>query len=425
MITLIRQPNGYIYLYCHQGFGDNPLKISTKLQVPENLWDNNTRRPTDKKYTWKGKIVTTELNRLSGILEDAIAECRRENITGHDDIKKRYADKAKIVYSFGQKVVIDFLKYFEEYVEGLKENGNKNWKFYQTSLNMIKEYFGHKKPSFLAIDMKFYNSFSSHLKKKNLSVNSISNVWKHIKVVMKRAKEIDKLHSNEDYARFERHREQTDSIYLTLKELDDIYNLKLTGHLDKARDYFIVGAFTGLRFADWDRVSNSAIKDGILSIRSQKTNELSLIPIHYYVQNILNKYNGTLPEKPSNQKMNEYIKLVAEKAKIKEIIEVRTSQGDNKVFTKFEKHELVTTHTARRSLATNLVLKGVSPYVIMKITGHKQLDTFETYVRLNELNALIEVKDLDFFKPPKEPKKKKARKKKETDENAGKSSTTE
>lgn len=413
MISLIREPNGYIYMYCHQGFRDNPLKISTKIQVPENLWDKTTRRPTDKKLVWKGKNVTNELNRLAGLLEDAIAECGRENITSADDIKKKFGDKAKIVYSFGQVVVIDFLKYFENYVDNLKADGDKNWKFYQTSLNMLKEFFGKKKPSFQMIDMKFYGSFNSHLKSKKLAVNSISNVWKHIKVVMKRSQEVDKLHTNNDYTRFERHREQTDSIYLTLAELDAIFNAELTGHLDKARDYFIVGAFTGLRFADWDRVSASAVKDGVLSLRSQKTNELSHIPIHHYVQKILDKYNGTLPEKPSNQKMNAYVKLVAEKAEINEEVEIRTSQGDERVFEKFKKHKLVTTHTARRSLATNLILKGVSPYVIMKITGHKQLDSFETYVRLKELNALIELKDLDFFKPPKPPKVKRERKKKE------------
>ncbi len=413
MITLIRQQNGYIYMYCHQGFGDNPLKISTKIYVPENSWDSTTRRPTDKKYMWKGKNVTTELNRLSGLLEDAIAECGKENITSADIIKQRFGEKAKIVYGFrGEVVVIDFLTYFENYVKKLKEDNDNNWKFYQTSLNRLKEYFGKKKPSFQAIDMKFYEDFTKHLEKKGLSVNSISVQWKHIKVIMKRSLEIDKLHSNDVYKRFERHREQTDSIYLTLTELDAIYNLELTGHLDKARDYFIVGAFTGLRYSDWDRVSTSAIKDGVLSLRSQKTNEISHIPIHPYVQKILEKYNGTLPEKPSNQKINDYIKIVAEKAEIKETIEIKTGKG-LKGFETFKKHELVTSHTARRSLATNLVLKGVSPYVIMKITGHKQLDSFETYVRLKELNALIELKDLDFFKPPKPPKVKRVRKKKE------------
>jgi integrase len=62
-----------------------------------------------------------------------------------------------------------------------------------------------------------------------------------------------------------------------------------------------------------------------------------------------------------------------------------------------EKYELVTTHTARRSLATNLILRGVSPYVVMKVTGHKSLSSFETYVRLQELEAMIQLKNLDFF----------------------------
>ena len=54
-------------------------------------------------------------------------------------------------------------------------------------------------------------------------------------------------------------------------------------------------------------------------------------------------------------------------------------------------------HTARRSLATNLVLRGVSPYVVMKVTGHKSLSSFERYVRLQELEAVMELKNLSFF----------------------------
>ena len=62
------------------------------------------------------------------------------------------------------------------------------------------------------------------------------------------------------------------------------------------------------------------------------------------------------------------------------------------------KYALVSTHTARRSFATNLVLAGTSPYLIMKITGHKSLPSFEKYIRLDELDASNQLKQIDFFK---------------------------
>lgn len=96
--------------------------------------------------------------------------------------------------------------------------------------------------------------------------------------------------------------------------------------------------------------------------------------------------------------MNDYIKIVAMKAEIEDIIETRITKGGKKVVNQRRKYDLVTTHTARRSLATNLVLQGVSPYVVMKITGHKSLESFERYVRLRELEAGSELRALKFFK---------------------------
>ena len=62
-----------------------------------------------------------------------------------------------------------------------------------------------------------------------------------------------------------------------------------------------------------------------------------------------------------------------------------------------EKYEVVTTNTARRSLASNLILRGVSSYVVMKVTGHKSIFSFERYGRLQELETANELKSLDFF----------------------------
>lgn len=97
--------------------------------------------------------------------------------------------------------------------------------------------------------------------------------------------------------------------------------------------------------------------------------------------------------------MNEYIKVVAMRANINDHVETRITKGGIREINTSEKHELVTTHTARRNLATNLVLRGVSPYVVMKVTGHKSLSSFERYVRLQELEAMIELKSLSFFQP--------------------------
>jgi integrase len=209
----------------------------------------------------------------------------------------------------------------------------------------------------------------------------------------------EKLHNNIEYENFKRSREDSDTIYLSEKELDVLYALKLKGEKDIARDYFLIGCYTGLRFSDWDQLKTSIIKDGMASIRAAKTGELSMIPIHPRVIAILNKYDdGILPKKLSIQKMNEYIKAIGLQAKIKEDIETRITKGGKVVKSTDPKYKLMSTHTARRTFASILVLNGISPYLIMKITGHRTLSSFEKYVRIEDLQASVELKDVDFFK---------------------------
>ncbi len=48
------------------------------------------------------------------------------------------------------------------------------------------------------------------------------------------------------------------------------------------------------------------------------------------------------------------------------------------------KWKLVTSHTARRSFATNAYKAGVPMPSIVKITGHKKTTTFLNYIKLDE-----------------------------------------
>ena len=390
-----RADNGFIYLYHWVGSNDF-FRISTKMKVEQRNWDGNKQRPKNVNTTCKDRSVVNELLRYETALSKAL-------VLQPELTKATLSEFKKLFQSILSPTVPDailpkysFLSYFKDYIDSLKRKGQSNYKYYNTCYNHLTEYFGTKKPTFDEIDAKFYNGFKEFMTSKLLSMNTIATRFKSVKAVMQSAYVVG-LHKNEQFRHFKVRMESADTIYLNEEELDEMYSLSLTGKLDKARDYFITGAFTGLRFDDWDRVCSARIADGILSVRSSKTGELSTIPVHTYVNAILDKYAGQLPPKPSNQKMNEYIKIVAARAGISDYVETRITKGGVKDFSSTEKAELVTTHTARRSLATNLVLRGVSPYVVMKITGHTTLSNFERYVRLQELEATIRLKELGFF----------------------------
>jgi site-specific recombinase XerD len=394
MATFKLQKNGFIYLY-HWIDRKNCFRITTKMKLEERDWNSSKSRPKNPEATYNGYKITNQLVRYEAALTRALAlqpEVTKSNL---GEFKKLFISILSPANGNETKEY-NFLSYFDAYLQKIKERKQSNYKAYRTCYNRLTEYFKSPSVPFDKIDMKFYEAFSQFLISKNLATNTIATQWKLIKAVMQSAF-VAGLHSNEKFRHFKKKMESADTIFLSEEELNKMYELKLIGYLEKARDYFLIGAYTGLRFEDWDRVSSEKVVKGVLTVRSSKTGELSTIPIHPVVSAILDKYEGELPHKPSNQKMNEYIKVVAMRANIKDHVETRITKGGVREINTSEKHELVTTHKARRSLATNLVLRGVSPYVVMKVTGHKSLSSFERYVRLQELEAMIELKSLSFF----------------------------
>jgi integrase len=185
--------------------------------------------------------------------------------------------------------------------------------------------------------------------------------------------------------RFVTVREKADTIYLTRSELESMISLDLSDKpkLERVRDSFIIGCYTGLRFSDFSTFDPSKIQDNFIEITQTKTGDPVVIPIHHHVDNIIKKYNGKLPRSISNQKMNDYIKDIASHVpELKTEVEIKFTKAGERNSETFQKWQLVTTHTARRSFATNEFLEGTPTLTIMAITGHKTEKAFLKYVRV-------------------------------------------
>ena len=114
---------------------------------------------------------------------------------------------------------------------------------------------------------------------------------------------------------------------------------------------------------------------------------------------IMEKYkdqSNSLPKSFDNQVMNRYLKDIGEMAGINEdFLKVR-SKGKERFEEAFKKYELITTHTARRSFASNMFKKGVPSRVIMKITGHRTEKAFSSYIKItDDENAELMLKHLE------------------------------
>ena len=154
--------------------------------------------------------------------------------------------------------------------------------------------------------------------------------------------------------------------------------------MERVRDLFIVGAYTGLRFSDLTNIRPENIRNGMISIEQHKTDGKVVIPCHKIVTSILNKYNGTLPRSVLNQKMNDYIKEVCQLVGLDELVTKSITKGGKRIINSHKKYEIISTHTARRSFATNAYKKGVPTITIMKITGHCTEKAFLKYIKLSK-----------------------------------------
>ncbi len=240
------------------------------------------------------------------------------------------------------------------------------------------------------INLDFYAEYTDYLKfEKKYTTNTIAKYIKTIKTFMHEAKDRG-FTSNEQFKskRFKVVTEDTDTIYLSASELDKIYNLDLStnSRLDRVRDLFLVGAWSGLRFSDYKDISPNNISGDFMTIKAVKTQKEVVIPIHDTIKSILEKYkdktNNSLPPTISNVKMNEYIKEVAKEAGLNQIVEVKVTKAGRTLIKNVAKHTLITTHSARRSFATNMYLMGVPAITIMAVTGHKTEKAFMRYIRV-------------------------------------------
>ena len=283
-----------------------------------------------------------------------------------------------------------FLTYFYKWasLETTKSRYNR-FKIY--THNLLSEYFGKKQPTFNDINYTFCEDFIEWMSARGLCANTRGSHVKFVKAAMNEAYK-NKLHTNEDFRSFRKEVEQVDAVYLTNDEVTKVAQLPLCGSYAIARDLFILGCHTGMRFSDYSRLSMNDISDGVIHFITQKCKAPVDIPAHPRVLEILKRYGGTAP-KISGQKFNAYIKIVCKEAGINESMLVRKSGKHIRC----EKWELVSSHTARRTGLTNMYKAGIPIYRCMMISGHKTEAVFMTYLRITQQENAEYLKNNPFF----------------------------
>jgi len=263
------------------------------------------------------------------------------------------------------------------------ENSYHTIRPYHSTLKSLREFAPNL--SWNELNTNLLYDFVKYLTEKGFAKNTIAARIKNVKVFCNAAFERN-IHANTAYQSFKKQTEETFNVYLNEVELTSIYNLDLTDnpYLDKVRDIFLVGCWTGCRFSDLDKVKRDNIDGNYIRLEQQKTKKRVVIPLYSVVKAIIEKYDGDLPKMISNQKFNDYIKDVCKKAEFSGKVSKSMTKGGKRTTEVKEKWEMVTSHTARRSFATNLYKLGFPAIGIMAITGHSTEKAFLSYIKVNE-----------------------------------------
>lgn len=185
--------------------------------------------------------------------------------------------------------------------------------------------------------------------------------------------------------------ERVDNIYLTESEVQAIENLKLSKvEISKARDLFLIGVYTGLRYSDFSKLDpgDFVTHEGVFMARkfNKKTRKVTAVPISEKGRAILEKYGFKMPSM-GNAKLNLLIKELGQRAGITEMVKYNETRGAESRPVIKPKWALITTHTARRTYATlgylRAVAAGVSYEPIKNALGHTTDKQFFDYIKIS------------------------------------------
>lgn len=250
-----------------------------------------------------------------------------------------------------------------------------------------------------SINEMFLDDFIVFLEESNLKKTYIKNLLCLVKAMVKRAANYGYA-VDLSYDDVTIDDEEIPSIYLSPNDIARIYYFKgLTKKQERVKDLFIVGCCTALRYSDLSTLVKEDFNNGYITKLTKKTGTRVVIPIHDFVKEIYDKYDGNISLNLSSQHFNRYIKLICKKVGLTENVNQTYTKGGNIVTISKERWELVSSHTGRRSGATNLMNTGrLRVSEIMNITGHLSEKSFMRYIKTSKEDNAKHMAGDNFFR---------------------------
>ena len=188
---------------------------------------------------------------------------------------------------------------------------------------------------------------------------------------------------------------EPDVLTLTVAELAALESLPLAmgSRLEKARAWFLLACYTGLRYSDLVSIKPQHLRPATptlpahLRLTAKKTRAVVNVPLTALALDIVNRLLAgelaSIKKNPiTNPVLNRFLKELGQLAGIDSPVEVIRYRGGIADVATAPKYERLTVHTARRTFVTLNLGKGMSAEFVMKLSGHTSYKAFQRYVNL-------------------------------------------
>jgi integrase len=309
--------------------------------------------------------------------------------------------KGKIVNSDQKSVKEAFAEYLDY---TLAEKSYRTWQKLNSTYNHLKKAYGEMfdKLTFDEVNTAFINKFKQNLlntgyeskkEKTDYLNNTVVKYLQNIRKFLNWCKDEERGYYTGN-AKFEKLQENDiNVIYLNLEEIKRLQNSLMPSEtLHRVRDVFLFGCYTGLRYSDIVKLKKKDVLEDEIRFYITKDHQATWhrVPLVEQSRQILSKYKDLSGDKAlpvlSAAKTNEYLKSVMKIAAFNEILTIREKKANGVLVEKeYQKWELITCHTSRKSFISFAVEASMPELEIKAITGHsKNSRAFAKYYEVSE-----------------------------------------
>ena len=359
------------------------FNYSTGISINPKNWNKENRMPKAKSGAagFELKQITNKLNRFVEELDKSInlLESQDKQVT-REELKKRLNARFKLTI-VKRYTLIDELDAFILEKEKIAKSSKASIDKYRYLKSKLITFNSSLKSS--EIDKDFMIDFIAFLRHEyQLTDITLNRTIGFLKTFLKWLIETGVKVDN-NYKKITVATRDADHVSLTIEQVQKLSDLDLNTTLDKYRDLFLIGCYSGQRFSDYTLFKKSDVVNGRIERRAVKTQYKSYIPISNKLEALLNKWEWRLP-KVSNQKFNKNIKEVCKLAGFTDEITKSKFLGNQKIEEIKPLYMCIGSHTARRTFITNAANKGVPDHIIMAICGIRNPATLKTYKKFQE-----------------------------------------